>query len=213
MRTFFLSALFSMSTLFVHAQKIENANTLPYSKRFSIQTGMLQSLLLKGQNIVVAYNSQRWVFDWSHGNSLDYESGHHLSLNKNYNDQKLNVHVPWSTGPSLGYRITPYFNIRAEFKAHRHEVKQLMDNSPVAKYTTYTVGVGAFYGWYPFRKKDNWLQGILVEPVVRFWPNIGKSEKDGLNYLNTSTHKTETLSDYKLGFLANINIGYTFGGK
>lgn len=65
----------------------------------------------------------------------------------------------------------------------------------------------------PFRKKENWLQGILIEPVIRYWPNVGSSLDSDFTYANTHTGKIETIEAYKLGWLANINIGYTFGGK
>lgn len=72
------------------------------------------------------------------------DAGHHFNNNKSYNMQNHHVHVPWTTGPSIGYRITPYFNIRAEFKAHRNEVLQVGTSEPVVKYNTYTIGAGVF---------------------------------------------------------------------
>ena len=194
-----------------NAQTTDGKNPFPYSNKLSIQTGLLQDLILDGQNLVLSYNTKRWVFDWSHGISLDFKSGKHLSNNEAFNTQKLNVHTPWSTGPSIGYRVTPLFNIRAEFKAHKYEVTNSINNAPIADYTMFTIGVGAFYEWYPFKKNEGWLKGFLVEPVIRYWPNIGSSNKNNLLYNNAATGKVESLPDYKLGLLYNINIGYTIG--
>lgn len=183
-------------------------NEFPYSNRFSVQTGLLQDLVVDGQNIVFVYTTKRLVFDYSHGNSLDFKGP---SVSSDYKDQKLVVHVPWSTGPSIGYRITPFFNVRAEFKAHRYEVNYETSGESIVKYTSYTVGMGAFYEWYPFRKKQGWTQGILIEPVVRYWPTVSTTLADNFAYTNRTTGRVESLPDYKLNFLANINIGYTFG--
>ena len=169
--------------------------------------------MLNGQNLVVMYTFRRWVIDWSHGNSLDFEAGRHFKMNDEYNRHQLDIEMPWTTGPSIGYRITPYFNVRAEFKAHNHVVRYHNTKKDIVKYNTYTVGVGAFYEWYPFKKKDNFLQGILIEPVVRFWPNVGNNLPDNFSYKSELTGQIEMLKANKLGLLANINIGYTFGGK
>jgi hypothetical protein len=206
-----LTILFFASFFILKAQ--ETKSKFPYSNRLSVQTGLLQDLALGGQNLVFSYTTNRLVFDWSHGVSLDYAAGKHFKSNDSYNKQKLDVHVPWSTGPSIGYRITPYFNIRAEFKAHHNVVRLEGSKKDVTSYNTYTIGAGAFYEWYPFKKKENWLQGILIEPVVRFWPNVGSSLKNNYTYNNERTGNTETLDSYKLGWLANINVGYTFGRK
>lgn len=206
-------SLTAFHILTLKAQDKTERKQFPYSNRFSIQTGLLQDILLNGQNIVLAYTAQRWVFDWSHGNSLDFKSGHHFKNNEGYNMQKLDVKMPWTTGPSIGYRITTFFNVRAEFKAHRNKLMYENTNTSIVSYTTYTVGLGAFYSWYPFKKKENWLDGICIEPVVRFWPTVGSSLADNYQYENKLTGKRETIESYELGWLANINIGYTFGGK
>ncbi len=208
-----LTCVLVVNALMASAQSEEPNKPFPYSNRLSIQTGLLQDLMLNGQNIVITYTTRRWVFDWSHGNSLDFSSGDHFKNNEIYNIQKLDVNMPWTTGPSLGYRITPYFNVRAELKAHRHDVRYVGTKTSISKFNTYTIGAGAFYSWYPFKKKSGWAQGLLVEPVVRFWPNVGNSLTDNYTYNNHLTAKTESLDPYKLGLLANINIGYTFGGK
>ncbi|MNY20153.1 hypothetical protein D3C86_1536210 [compost metagenome] len=71
----------------------------------------------------------------------------------------------------------------------------------------------------PFKKKDNWLQGITTSTSVRWWPNVGSSLKDNkFTYHNKHSGKDETLKASNIGiagtpFLFNISIGYTFGGK
>lgn len=201
-----------LATFLAKAQE-ETKKQFPYSSKFSLQTGLLQDVALDGGNLVITYTTSRWVVDWSHGVSLDFSAGKHFKNNDGYNKQKLDVHVPWTTGPSIGYRLTPYFNVRAEFKAHRNVVRYEGSTKEITSYNTYTIGAGAFYEWYPFKKKDSWLNGILIEPVIRFWPNVGSSLSDDYEYYNEMTELTERLDAYKLGWLANINIGYTFGGK
>ena len=213
MRNLVIISILSLYALRVNAQTSDVKKSFPYSNRLSVQTGLLQDAFLGGQNIVIVYTTNRWVFDWSHGQSLDFSSGKHSPNNKAYNDQKLDVHVPWTTGPSIGYRFTKYFNVRGEFKAHHNEVRYKHSHTDLKAYNTYTIGAGAFYEWYPFRKKDNWLQGILIESVIRFWPNVGTSLASKYTYENSETGKTERMAPYQLGWLANINIGYTFGGK
>lgn len=127
--------------------------------------------------------------------------------------------MPWTVGPSIGYRITPFLNVRAEFKAHRIEASyetptvQEAGRGAVAKYTSFEAGAGVFYEYYPFRKKTNWTRGILIEPVVRYWPRIGSTLDKDFTYQNTQTGRAEKLPSYQSGLLANINVGYTFGRK
>jgi hypothetical protein len=211
--SFIFMCFLSVNVFMVNAQAKSDKKVFPNSNKFSVQTGLLQDLLLDGQNIVISYTTNRWVFDWSHGNSLDFSAGKHFKNNESYNVQKLDVHVPWTTGPSIGYRLTPYFNIRGEFKAHHNEVRYQGSKSNLASYNTYTIGVGAFYEWYPFKKSNSWMKGILIEPVIRFWPNVGTSLSGDFAYLNNETGKVERLEAYKLGWLGNINVGYTFGRK
>lgn len=52
-------ALLLGTALFARAQRTE----FPYSHWVSVQTGLLQDLVLGGQNIVVSYTTRRMVFD------------------------------------------------------------------------------------------------------------------------------------------------------
>ena len=136
--------------------------------------------------------------------------------------QKLNEKLTSSLGIGIGYRITPAFDVRFEPKLHYYDVnyngQSEAGNGRLTSYKTVTLGLGAYYRYYPFRRQNNALAGILVMPSVRFWPNVWSSLDDNkLPYLSKATNRAETYIAASQGFpgtnglLANVTIGYTFG--
>lgn len=190
----------------------------PYSNRFTLGGGISQ-LLLGGFNVQAEYTTKRMVFDYSHGFNVSL-SGQSASLVAQ--DQKLNEKLTSTLGIGIGYRITSAFDIRFEPKLHYYEVnyngQTEAGSALLTSYRTVTLGLGAYYRYYPFRRQNNALAGILVMPSVRFWPNVWSSLDDNkLTYVNKATNRTETYKAASQGFpgtnglLANITIGYTFG--
>lgn len=201
-------------------QKNEEKKKLLYSNRISVLAGLIQPMVLKGGNIEVTYFTKKMSFDYSHGFSLDMSGG---TITGDAKTQKLAYHLPYSTGFGIGYRFTSFFDVRVEPKLHSWKVYydgETQNNSKLVKeYKTYSVGLGAYYRYMPFIKKDNWLQGITTSTSLRWWPNVGSSlTNDKFTYHNKFTNKDETLKASNIGiagsqFLFNVSIGYTFGGK
>ena len=201
-------------------QENKERNDFAYSNRFSVLAGLIQPMVLDGGNIEVTYFSKRMSFDYSHGFLLNMSGGTMVGDAK---DQQLAYHLPFSTGFGIGYRLTSSFDIRIEPKWHKWEVyydgESQNENTMIKSYSTYTLGLGAYYRYMPFSKKDNWLQGITTSTSVRWWPNIGSSlENNEFTYHNKFTNQDETLKASNIGiagtqFLFNISLGYTFGGK
>ncbi|MBL7910547.1 MAG: hypothetical protein JNJ41_05805 [Bacteroidia bacterium] len=191
-----------------------------YSNRFSVLAGLIQPMILKGGNIEMTYFSKKISFDYSHGFLLNMSGSTMVGDAK---AQKLAYHLPYSTGFGIGYRLTSFFDIRIEPKIHSWEVYYDGETQNkvnlIKSYKTYSLGLGAYYRYMPFRKKDGWLQGITTSTSLRWWPNIITSLKDDkFTYHNKITNKDETLRASNIGiagsqFLFNISIGYTFGGK
>lgn len=190
----------------------------PYADRFTLGGGISQ-VLLGGYNIQAEYTTKRMVFSYSHGFNINL-NGQSASLPAQ--DQQLNEKLTSTLGIGIGYRITPGLDVRIEPKLHSYEVnyngQPEAGNARLTTYRTVTLGVGAYYRYYPFRKQANALAGILVMPSVRFWPNVGSSLADNkLTYPNKATGRTETYKAASQGFpgtnglLANVTIGYTFG--
>lgn len=215
---FILATLLLSQTSF--AQDANQEKEFLYSNRFSVLAGLIQPMVLKGGNIEFNYFTKRMSFDYSHGFLLNMSGNTMVGDAK---DQKLAYHLPYSTGFGIGYRFTSFFDIRFEPKMHSWEVYydgEVQSNATLIKaYRTYTLGLGAYYRYMPFRKKENWLQGITISTSVRWWPNVGSSlTDDKFTYLNKYSNKNETLKASNIGiagsqFLFNVSIGYTFGGK
>lgn len=214
--TAFLTMLFQVSW----AQQNGNKTRKLYSNRISLVAGLIQPFVLKGGNFEVTYFTKNMSFDYSHGFSLDMAGGAITGAAK---AQNLVYHLPYSTGFGIGYRLTSAFDIRVEPKMHNFKVyytgEQQNEANLIKSYKTYTLGLGAYYRYMPFQRKDNWLQGITTSTSVRWWPNIGSSlEGDKFSYQNKFTNKEETLSASNIGIagspiIFNISVGYTFGGK
>lgn len=191
-----------------------------YSNRVSVLAGLIQPMVLKGGNIEVTYFTKKMSFDYSHGFLLNMSGG---KITGDAKTQKLAYHLPYSTGFGVGYRLTSFFDIRVEPKIHSWEVYYdggTQNKANLIKaYKTYSVGLGAYYRCMPFRKKDNWLQGITTSSSLRWWPNVGSSlTNDKFTYYNEFTNKDKALKASNIGiagsqFLFNVSIGYTIGGK
>lgn len=178
----------------------------------------LNQLLAKGFNAEVNVFHKRLAFDYSHGVSLDFTGA---ALTGDEKDQKLAIHLPWTTGFGVGYRFSDALNVRLEPKWHRFEVyydgDQQTSTNRITAYTTFTLGVGAYYNWQPFKQKDSALKGLMVVPSLRFWPRLSSTlDNDKLQYNNRETGQTETHESMQVGFgntpwVFNISIGYSFG--
>ena len=192
--------------------------SLLYSNRFSLLFGMLQPLALGGGNVEINYFSKRMSFDYSHGFSLD------LPVAGTFKENKLALHLPYTTGFGIGYRFTSFFDVRFEPKLHSWEVyaqnaEQTLANR-VAAFQTVTLGIGAYYRYMPFRNSPSpVLPGITISSSVRYWQNVSSSQpNDSFNYTNKATGKTEQIDVPNIGLantpvIVNIAIGYTLGGK
>lgn len=196
-----------------HAQ----AGTDPYTDRFSVVGGVSQ-LLLGGGNVEGTWYTQRLSIAYSHGFGLQLGSG---LLPSESQDQQLQLSMPWTTGLGVGYRITRTFDVRVEVKQHRFAMRyddQNFSGPTISEYTTTTVGVGAYYRYYPFARSSGFARGLVLVPSVRYWPNVSSSlANNELAYLNERTGRTEVHQAATQGFpgtgglLANVSVGYTFG--
>lgn len=203
----------------IHAQSDQRAG-FPYSNKVSLVAGLIQ-YASGGGNLELNYHTRYLAFDYSHGWNLQFTQPGTLSQAQQ--DQQIHVSIPWTTGFGVGYRLTPNLDVRLEPKWHRYEIfynDVELAGDPITAYTTATLGVGFYYRIWPFRKKDNALNGIVIVPNARFWPNIWSSlEGDEFTYQNRLTGQTETHSAAQQGipgtggFFVNMSIGYTFGGR
>lgn len=185
--------------------------------RINILFGLNQPLLARGFNIEGNLFYKRFVFDYSHGVSLDF-SGNNLSGDAA--DQKLALHLPFTTGFGVGYRFNELFNLRVEPKWHGIEVYQETDEQTeenlLGEYTTFTLGLGAYMNWQPFKNKNNFLKGFMISPSIRYWPRISSTLKDDkFEYFNTTSDQNEVHEAIEIGFgnsplILNISVGYSF---
>ena len=191
---------------------------LLYSNRFSILSGLIQPVALNGFNLELNYFTKRLSFDYSHGVSLDPPVAGSLK------EQNLALHLPYSTGFGVGYRLTSFFDIRIEPKLHSWEVyykgEQQTDNNKITEFKTFTLGVGLYYRYFPFKNSNSKiLQGITSSTSIRWWPNVGSTlDDDKYEFLNKTSGRMETLKAPNIGIantplVVNIAIGYTFRGK
>jgi hypothetical protein len=185
--------------------------------KFSLVFGLNQPIVTQGFNFEVNYYTKYFVFDYSHGFNLHFKDN---LVTGDAKTQSLKFKIPHTLGVGVGYRITRDFNIRIEPKMHIWNMyqadKPYSDANILKKYTTYTLGLGAYYRWQPFRNADNFTKGITIVPNVRWWPNIASSLPNNEHqYFNSFTNKTEIHKANNIGvantpFFANISVGYSF---
>jgi hypothetical protein len=212
-----LLSILSIIALNIHAQS-EVKQPFLYSNKFSVLAGLIQPIALKGWNAEVNYTTKRMIFDYSHGVSLDPPAG------GEFKTQQTELHLPYSTGFGIGYRITSFLDVRFEPKLHSWEVyykgEAQTPGNRIQDYKTFTLGIGVYYRLFPFKNsKITALQGITAATSLRFWPNIGTTLRDNkFTYANKLTGNTETQKASNIGMgntplILNISVGYTFGGK
>jgi len=186
-------------------------------KKINILFGLSQPLLVKGFNIEGNYIHNRLIFDYSHGVSLDFSGN---SVTEDLKRQNVAVHMPWTTGFGIGYRLKEWINVRIEPKWHRFEFYYNSENqnsaNEITSYNTMSLGIGLYGHFQPFKNKNSFIKGIMIAPSIRYWPTIASSLKeDNYNYLNKFTNKYEQITTLDPGigftpFVFNVSIGYSF---
>lgn len=198
-----------------HLLVAQEESTLP--NRVNVVFGVGQ-IVQGGFNAEANLFLNRLVFDYSHGISLNL-----------YNDQLeegddkaqgLDIRIPWTTGFGLGYRFNDWLNLRVEPKWHRFELMTSTDGeqarNTLGEYTTFTLGLGLYANWMPFKNKSNILKGLMIAPNIRWWPRVSSTLEDNtLQYYNSVTEKDEQHQARQIGinnspFFYNISIGYSF---
>lgn len=187
-------------------------------KPFSLVFGLNQPIVTNGFNFELNYWFKGFVIDYSHGIGLQIKGD---LVSKEAKEQGIAFNISHSIGIGFGYCFFRNFNLRVEPKIHIWEVfynnQFKSKTSKISEYTTYTLGLGAYYRWLPFYRKENILSGLTIAPSIRWWPNIATTLKnDKLTYFNTTTGKEEIHKANNIGvantpFFANVSIGYSFG--
>lgn len=209
--------LFFLLTLFAfHSQ----AQDWKKDKRVNAVFGLTQPLLVKGFNVEGNYIHNWLIFGYSHGVSLDFSES---SVTPDLKRQGLAVHMPWTTGFGVGYRIREWINVRVEPKWHRFEFyyngESQNAGNQITGYNTFSLGIGIYGNYQPFKKKNNFLKGIMIAPSVRFWPTLNSTlTNDKFSYANKVTNNTEEIKTLDPGigftpFVFNISVGYSFDLK
>lgn len=189
-------------------------------RKLNVLFGLTQPLLLNGFNMEVNYIHNRFIFDYSHGASLDFSEN---AVTPDLKEQGVVVHMPYSTGFGVGYRFTRWLNARIEPKWHRFEFYYNNDAQTAANeitsYNTFTLDLGVYASLYPFKKSESFLKGILIAPSIRYWPTVSSTmQADSYSYMNRNTHTTEEIKTLDPGmgftpFVFNISVGYSFDLK
>ena len=205
-----LALLLMVVALSMKAQEVKK------SPEVSLVFGLNQLLVLNGFNFEVNYWTKKIVIDYSHGFGLELQDD---LVSEEAHDQQLAFNITHSLGFGVGYRFTKNFNIRLEPKWHFWEVYYddafKTQEGKITDYTTFTLGLGAYYRWTPFEKKGNILKGLTIVPSFRWWPTVATSlENDEYEYYNTRTeqneiHKANNIGISNTPFFVNVSIGYT----
>jgi hypothetical protein len=166
----------------------------------------------KGFNIEGNFFYKHFAFDYSHGVALDFSGG---SLPKNVKDQSLVIHVPYTTGFGVGYRFAEWISVRVEPKWHRWDLYYDGDDQTAAnrvvRYNTFSLGLGAYVNWRPFKNADNALKGVMIAPSLRYWPTVSSTlDGDEFRYINKVTGKRMQPGIVNTLIVFNVSVGYSF---
>jgi hypothetical protein len=206
MKKTFVFVLLTIISYSSYAQSEKTNKEFRYSNKFSIGTDLAQPFLLGGFNINVTYMTNRWVFDYSHGMSLEIRDFLQTDVQKALDTK---IELPWTTGPGIGYRFTQNLDARLDFKAHRNEI-ELLNGQQELEYTQFTIGPGVFYRLYLGKKT-----GFGLEASARYWFDFGNNLEnlngDEFNFTDNEGNSRKFNTDISSGIGVNIALIYTFG--
>ncbi|WP_046247276.1 hypothetical protein [Hymenobacter terrenus] len=178
--------------------------------------GLSQPLLVSGFNIEGNYIHNRFLFDYSHGTSLDFNRD---VVTDELKSQGVVVHMPWTTGFGVGYRLREWVNLRVEPKWHKFEYYYDGDTrsaaTQITSNTTFSLGLGLYGRIQPFKKQGGILRGLTLAPSIRYWPTVRSSfSNDKFAYQNKNLEKPAEIKtlDPGIGFspvVLNLSVGYT----
>jgi hypothetical protein len=188
--------------------------------KVNVLFGLSQPLVTHGFNFEFNYIHKRLIIDFSQGVALEFTSG---LVTSDLRRQGVNVHMPWTTGFGVGYRFTSWLNLRAEPKWHRFEFYYAnplkYPTTEITAYNSFTMGLGLYGSFQPFKNKENFLKGILISPSIRYWPTVASTLKSNqFDYYNRHTGKNEEIRTVGPGIgltplVINVSIGYSFPTK
>jgi len=188
-----------------YTQSVKTKKELRYSKKFTLGTDLVQPFLLGGFNINVTYMTNRWVFDHSHGMSLEIRDFLQTDEQKSLNAK---IELSWTTGPGIGYRFTDNLDARLDFKAHKTKA-DLLNGEQKLNYTQFTIGPGIFYRIYLGEKT-----GFGLEGSARYWFDLGNNldnlDGDDFNFVDGLGNNRKFDTNISSGIGVNIALIYTF---
>jgi hypothetical protein len=194
----------------IHAQDWKS------EKRINILVGLAQTVVARGLNIEGNYIHNRLIFDYSHGASLDF-TGDLVPVD--LKKQDVVIHEPWTTGFGIGYRLKEWINVRVEPKWHRFEFyysgAAQNSSTEITSYNTFSLGVGVYGSYRPFKHTNNLVKGFVIAPSIRFWPTVSSSlGNEPFTYRNKKTAAFEEIKtlDPGTGFtpiVVNVSVGYS----
>jgi hypothetical protein len=194
-----------------------NAQDWKTETRVNVLFGLSQPLFTHGFNIEFNYIHHRLILDFSQGIGLEFNSE---MVTPELRKQGVVVNMPWTTGFGIGYRFTSWLNLRVEPKWHRFEFyydnQQKYSSMEITAYNSFTLGLGLYGSLQPFKKKDNFLKGLLISPSIRYWPTVSSTLKgNSFIYNNSYTGNNEEIKTVGPGIgltalVINISIGYSF---
>jgi hypothetical protein len=204
---------FLLMTKPITAQKLKEGKL---ENHVHLLFGLTQPIFLEGFNVEANVFWKRLAFDYSHGAFLNIKE---QTVSGEMAEQGLLAHLPYSTGFGVGYRFNDWLNLRLEPKWHRFQIYynggDWRERNFIADYTTFSLGIGLYVNWRPFKKMNNFLKGIMIAPSVRYWPTITSSlENNKVAYFNSRTNQVETHHRQEIGvantpIIVNISIGYS----
>jgi hypothetical protein len=212
-----LNSVFSQMNTKASKPSTSNRGNWETEKKVNVVVGLIQPFFAKGFNLEGNLIYKRLIIDYSHGVSLDLSG---QAVTAELREQGVAVHLPYTTGFGVGYRLKEWINVRIEPKWHRFEF--YYDDEPqtsisqITSYTTMSLGVGIYGHYQPFRNKTSFLKGVMIAPSIRFWPTISSTlEDDSFTYLNKKTGQNEEIITLEVGpgftpFIFNVSVGYSF---
>jgi hypothetical protein len=138
-------------------------------KNMNVLFGLTPALFVDGFNMEVNYIHNQFLFDCSQGVTLEFSGS---TATKELERQGVTVHTPWTTGFGVGYRLNQWLNVRVESKWHKFEfyyegVPKTSKNK-IDSFHTFSLGLGLYANFQPFKKSTTFLKGVMVATSIGF---------------------------------------------
>lgn len=170
--------------------------------QLGVNFGLIQ-VELGGFNVSAELRYRRLWFAYQHGSNLTLNNAEKVgllavALSRQEREQKVHLHLPYSTGFGLGITVVDELWLGVEYTVSRFQVR--VPQSATESYLTHSVGLVLGYRFFLWK-------GLFACAYVHYWPTLESSLQNERVTLYGSSGEVVHRA-HSFGVYPNLSIGY-----